>query len=216
MEQKIKISVINDNMIGRKLLINHLNELPGIEVISEASGAEQLTPKFETTLPDMVILALDQRVPVIFDCIKHIREKTPKMKIIVFTPNDSSPVIISLVENGANAIIYKMDEMQLLTEVIYQLMKNEFFFNLDTFRLMAETILSRKKRNKWGSLHLDEKDSQIIDLIVKKQMKSKDIAPFVFLSIGAVNKRRRKIAEILGISAGAAALMEYALKNEIR
>ena len=81
MERATRILVANSPKLMRDVVLAALADQPGIEIVGEVSDEAEIAQQVQTTLPDLLVIALDQseRRPAI--CDRILREH-PELRII--------------------------------------------------------------------------------------------------------------------------------------
>ena len=81
MERATRILVANSPKLMRDVILAALADQPGIEIVGEVSDEAEIAQQVQTTLPDLLVIALDQseRRPAI--CDRILREH-PELRII--------------------------------------------------------------------------------------------------------------------------------------
>lgn len=81
MDKTIRVLVANRPRLMRELILATLADQPDIEIAGEVSDDEEIPIQVSQTLPDLVVIALDEpgKRPAICDKILH---KHPEIKIL--------------------------------------------------------------------------------------------------------------------------------------
>ena len=81
MERATRILVANSPKLMRDVVLAALADQPGIEIVGEVSDEAEIAQQVQTTLPDLLVIALEQseRRPAI--CDRILREH-PELRII--------------------------------------------------------------------------------------------------------------------------------------
>jgi chemotaxis response regulator CheB len=71
MEKSIRVLVANHPRLMRDIILTTFADQPDIEIVGEVADESEIPEKVKTTLPDFVVIALDQpgRRPVICDTL---------------------------------------------------------------------------------------------------------------------------------------------------
>lgn len=83
--RKIRILVVDDSAVVRRLLTDLLNQDPELEVVGMAGNGEQAISRVQQLAPD--ILTLDVEMPVMdgITTLRALRKTQPKLPIIMFS-----------------------------------------------------------------------------------------------------------------------------------
>lgn len=81
MEKTARILVANHPRLMREVIVATLTDQPGIEIVGEVSDESEILPQVQATLPDLLVIALDEtgRRPSI--CDRVLREH-PEVRIL--------------------------------------------------------------------------------------------------------------------------------------
>jgi len=82
---RIRVLIVDDSAVIRRLLSDLLKEDPEIEVVGMAGNGEQAIPKVQQLHPD--IITLDMEMPIMdgIETLKALRKTHPKLPIIMFS-----------------------------------------------------------------------------------------------------------------------------------
>ncbi len=186
---KIKILLADDHAVVRKGMKMLLEEEPNIEVIGEAVDGIDALEKIETLLPNIVILDLTMPNMSGIEASKHISQKFPQVKILVFSMHNDTDYILKSVENGASGYLLKDSGKAEIMAAILAVMAGKKYFPPDISALIIEDLLL--KTQNMGEVNAKEK-SNFHSQITKKE---KEILNFII-----EGKNSREIAEYLQLS----------------
>ena len=93
---KIRVLVVDDSVVIRRLVTNCLAESPDIEVVGTAADGQIALAKIEQVNPDLVILDIEMPVMDGLQTLAAIRKTHPKLPVIMFS---------TLTERGAAATL---------------------------------------------------------------------------------------------------------------
>lgn len=181
---KIKCLIVDDQPILREGLKSLLATCADIEVIAEASNGIEALDQLGIVQPDVVLM--DIRMPVMngVEATKAIKEKFPKIIIIILTTFDDDHYILDALRNGASGYLLKDMGIQQLASAI----RDGFSGNVllpgriaNKLSMMINSVSNHPMNE--GDYSTREKD--IIQLLVKGYSNS-EIAETLFLSIGTV------------------------------
>ena len=91
---KIRVFIVDDSAVIRRLLSDLLKEDPHIEVIGMAANGELALPKIQQLHPDLVTLDMEMTVMDGIETLKALRKSQPKLPVIMFS---------TLTERGSSA-----------------------------------------------------------------------------------------------------------------
>ncbi len=94
--RKIRVLVVDDSPIMRKILVDLLSKDPQIEVVDTAKNGKEAIEKTRKLLPDVITLDIEMPVMDGLTALKILRREFPNIKVIMFS---------SLTQEGAKATI---------------------------------------------------------------------------------------------------------------
>ncbi len=100
-----KIMVTDDAVFMRLMLGNMLREA-GYEVCEAANGSDMLQ-KFEIEKPDLVTLDITMPEMDGLHALKLLKEKNPKVKVIMCSAMGQEKMVLEAIQNGAYDFIVK-------------------------------------------------------------------------------------------------------------
>ncbi|MBL7912639.1 MAG: response regulator transcription factor [Bacteroidia bacterium] len=159
MRTKIKIIIAEDQPVMRRGYVGLFSDYNDLEVIGEAANGEELLELLKHKKPDIVLLDIEMPVMnggVAFDIIK---EKYPKIKVIISTIHNESEYIIEYLKKGANAYVSKDKQANCLIDAIYAVHTNGFHFD----KSCSDALL--KSVDKVDGIKFTEREMEIILLI---------------------------------------------------
>lgn len=96
MDKKIRVLVVEDSSIMRRLIIDILKNDPEIEVIGSAKTGKEAIEITKTLKPDVITLDIEMPEMDGISALKILRKEVPQVKVIMFS---------SLTQEGAKATI---------------------------------------------------------------------------------------------------------------
>jgi len=94
--KKIRVLIVDDAVVIRRIVTDVLAEDPGIEVVGTAANGRIALQKITQVNPDLVTLDVEMPDMNGLECLKELRKTHPKLPVIMFS---------TLTERGANATI---------------------------------------------------------------------------------------------------------------
>ncbi|HET9626473.1 MAG TPA: response regulator, partial [Kofleriaceae bacterium] len=81
----IRILIVDDSVVIRKLLTQTLAEAPGLEVVATAALGKIALTKIPECQPDVVILDVEMPEMDGIETLKRIRKDSPRLPVIMFS-----------------------------------------------------------------------------------------------------------------------------------
>ena len=119
MTNPIAVMIVDDNSQARRALASCLSHQPGVRIVAQASNGLETIRLIPAHMPDIIVL--DMFMPIMdgLETTKIIKEKWPKIKIVILTmyPDYQYEALAS----GADAFMIKGDPFQHLMDSIRSL-----------------------------------------------------------------------------------------------
>jgi two-component system chemotaxis response regulator CheB len=105
----IRILVVDDSVVIRKLLTTTLGEVPGMEVVATAAQGRIALAKIAQLRPDIVILDVEMPEMDGIETVKRIRKESPRLPVIMFSTKTERGAVatIEALTSGASDYVTK-------------------------------------------------------------------------------------------------------------
>jgi two-component system chemotaxis response regulator CheB len=105
----VRILVVDDSVVIRRLLTTTLGEAPGLEVVSTASNGKIALSKIALCNPDVVILDVEMPEMDGIETLKRIRREAPRLPVIMFSTRTErgAAATIEALTSGASDYVTK-------------------------------------------------------------------------------------------------------------
>lgn len=123
--ETIRVLVVDDHAIIRKGIRAVLELVPDIDLVGEAEDGKQAITLDLELAPDVVLMDLMMPEMDGIACIKKIREKRPKARILVLTNFAGEDMIFPAIKAGAMGYHLKDSSPEALEEAIRQVFRGE-------------------------------------------------------------------------------------------
>jgi DNA-binding NarL/FixJ family response regulator len=123
----IKLVVADDHRLMLDAIRTTLEYEEGIEIVGEAQSGDEVLRVVQLTRPDVVLL--DLRMPGMngFSVLDALRERYPKIKVVILSAVDEPWVIDAALRRGAQAYVLKQVEPRGLGSAIRQATESTVF-----------------------------------------------------------------------------------------
>ena len=138
-----RILIADDHDVVRTGLRAILSGQSGWAVVAEAEDGRQAVDLAVETQPDVAIL--DCQLPVLngVDATREIRSCQPRTEVLIFTMQESEPLLRELLEAGARGYLLKSDARQFLIAAVAALAQHKPFFTGGVSETLLKAYLSR-------------------------------------------------------------------------
>lgn len=216
MKERIKIILVDDEVLFRKGISFLLSKEENIEVIFEASDGMELLEflKGDNQKPDIVIM--DLKMPLLngIEATKILRKDFSDIKIIALTSYDSKSFIANMIDVGAVSYLVKNTTPQELFETIYEVSAKGFYYSDYVMNIIQKDLISNKKTKcSFDSCFITSRELEVLQLICK-QKSTIEIGEKLFISPRTVEGHRNNLL-LKTESKNIAGLVVFAIQNSI-
>jgi two-component system chemotaxis response regulator CheB len=92
--ERIRVLVVDDSVVIRRLVTHALEEEPSIEVVGSASNGALALERIQQVNPDLMTLDIEMPVMDGLETLRRVRKQHPRMRVIMFS---------TLTQRGASA-----------------------------------------------------------------------------------------------------------------
>jgi DNA-binding NarL/FixJ family response regulator len=216
MNNKIKIILVDDELLFRKGISFLLEREKNMEIIFEASNGDELISFLHSNNNHPDIIMMDLKMPVIngVEATKIIRKDFPEIKIIALTSYDSKSFVANMIDVGAVSYLIKNATPQDLLTTINEVALKGFYYTDYIMEIIKEDVLTNKKvKSNFDSNFLTKREIEVLKLICF-QKSTVEIAEQLFISPRTVEGHRNNLL-LKTESRNIAGLVVYAVQNEI-
>jgi DNA-binding NarL/FixJ family response regulator len=215
--QKIRIVIVDDQLIVREGLRMLLDNHPGIKVVAMASTRSEALDIISREPCDLIILDLELGGISSVSFIPQLREVARSARVLVLTGSRDSDTHQKAAQLGAMGVVLKEDAADLLLKAIEKVYKGEAWLDRVILGNIIWQMSSQDKdsldpeRKKISSL--TDRERQVIALIAEG-LKNRQIAERLFISPTTVTHHLRSIYSKLGVT-DRLELVVYAFANKL-
>lgn len=125
----IRVFIVEDHVIFRDGLKTLLATTPEIEVVGEASSAEEAVARVGESRPDIVLM--DVKLPGMsgIEATRHIVAADPSVHVLVITMFDDAPSVFAAMQAGARGYVLKGAAHEELLRAILAVADGEAIFS---------------------------------------------------------------------------------------
>lgn len=175
----LRIIIADDHTILRKTLVSFIETHDEFVVVAEASDGNHALTQTLTIEPDLLILDLNMPNRGGLDILPEIKEKAPKVKVLVLTARDDDAHIVRALRAGANGYILKSTDEQELFDSIYKVMRGDLALGRGVAEKMVTGVISDPE-------HALDDDERTVLLYIAGGYENHDIARLLNVSMSSV------------------------------
>ncbi len=211
---KIKIAIVEDELLFRKSLLFFLNKEDNMEIIFDGGNGEELIDFLSDSISTPDIVITDIRMPVFdgIDTAKHLTEHYPDIKIIALSAFHSDSFIEQMINYGVSSYLLKDSTPDEVITAINQVYESGTSFSS---RILNAILKIRKKSDDKSErfYKLSQREIEILKLVCE-QYNTKEIADMLCLSERTIEGHRKKLLEKTD-SKNVVGLVLWGIKNHI-
>ncbi len=205
----IRVMIADDHAVVRRGLRQILSETEDIQVVGEASNADEVRAQAQELRWDVLVLDMNMPGGSSFDLLKDVRTQDPKAKVLVLTMFQEEQYGVRCIRAGASGFLSKESAPEKLLEAVRKLAHGGKYISVE----LAEALASAVAGETDGNPHdrLSDREMEVFRQLASGRTVSQ-IAEALSLSVKTVSTHRTRILKKMGMGSNAE-LMRYALKN---
>lgn len=131
--KKIKVFLVDDHELVRKMIAKIIDTFSNTEVIGEAENGEDALNKLNqtSTFPDLILMDINMPVMNGIEATQIIRKKYPEIKILALTLLSESNAVKNMFDAGAAGYLLKKTSPEELQQAITAIFKSKLESNQD-------------------------------------------------------------------------------------
>ena len=213
MKKKIKIILVDDEVLFRKGISFLLTREDNMEVLFEASNGVELMDFLKGDNPQPDIIIMDLKMPELngIEATKIIHKDFPDIKIIALTSYDSNSFIANMIDVGAVSYLVKNTTPQELFATINEVATKGFYYSDYVMNIIQNNIDTNKKSKcSFDTNFITSRELEVLELICK-QKSTIEIGEKLFISPRTVEGHRNNLL-LKTESKNIAGLVVYAIQ----
>lgn len=213
MSQKssVKITVVDDHSLFRKGIVTLIQEINSrFKVVAEAGNGAELLDQLEAGLEcDLIVLDLDMPIMDGLQTTQALKERFPKLGILMLTMKNDESSLIRLLKAGVNGYLTKDVEPDVLEKALLSIYEHGYYYTDALTGKLVQALQSD------GSVQqsLNDQELKFLELACS-EMTYKEIADKMCLSEKTIDGCRAKLFDKLSVKSRVG-LVLFAVKNEL-
>ena len=212
--KKINLLLVDDHELVRKGLTLMLQTQKKIDVqITQANHGKEAIKLAKEQDFDLIIL--DVNMPVLdgISTLKKLKELAITIPVLMLSMHKEEDLIRDALSNGAAGYILKNSSLDEITKAMISTMKRDRYLSNEVAEILINHSNEEIPTLIQNEFNLTLREIQIISMLVK-EMTSKEIGDYLFISKRTVDGHRNKIMEKIGAKS-AVGLVKFAVKYGI-
>lgn len=205
-KMSITISIVEDQADMRESLVEWLGHAPGIQCVGAHANANEALRDIPGENPDVVLMDINMPGMNGIECVSRLKDKMPKMHILMLTTYDESDLIFDSLRAGANGYLLKNTPREELVQAVEQVHAGGAPMSLK----IARKVINFFHHNKKASAELEQltaREQEILRLLAKGYM-YKEIADHLGISMSTVRSHITAVYEKLHVHSRTEAAMK--------
>jgi DNA-binding NarL/FixJ family response regulator len=191
----VRVLICDDHTLVRAGLRRLVDSFDGIEVVGEASSADEVVQRARQMLPDVVLLDISMPGRSGFDALAELRENQPDTSVVIMSMHDDSLHVREAMQRGASGFVVKEAAPAELEVAIRAAAAGRTFLSPQVF---ASQLQQPGMRKSLGDIdRLSRRQREILDALGAGRT-TKQIAADLGLSVKTVETHRSRMMETLG------------------
>jgi two-component system invasion response regulator UvrY len=204
-----KFLIIDDHPIVRKGIHQMLDELPGQNLVEEASSAGDGLKAFNEVIHDLVLLDINLPGRGGLDLIKDLKKICPGVKILIVSMYPEEQYAIRALKSGAMGYLTKSSAPDELLMAVTRILKGDRYIT----QSIAEKIFDEFEQKCMPHETLSNREFEVMKMIAGGRS-LKEISNLLSLSEKTVSTYRTRILDKMDMHTNAD-LIRYALQNKL-
>ncbi len=193
----LRLVVVDDHALFRRGLVGLLEEMPGFQVVGQASDGQQALPLIEQSRPDIVLLDLNMPVMDGIAVLRALKERKVQARVMMLTISQNDADLLDAIRAGADGYLLKNTEPDDLRKAILRVAEGQGALSPEVtapvLRALAHYTVST-------SLPLlSDRELEVLECMVDGQT-TQQMAGRLFISENTVKTHVRHIFEKLEVS----------------
>ncbi|HPD95766.1 MAG TPA: response regulator transcription factor [Tenuifilaceae bacterium] len=214
---KIKVALVEDHLLVRDGIRSLLESDSKIDIVSEASSAEEFLSCLQHCSPDIVLV--DISLPEIsgIELTHAISSKFPSVKVIILSMHTEQEFIFNALKNGAKGYLHKSIPRDELIEAINEVYNGNEYFSKEVSGIILKSYLKKIKHpervDEFEENRLTPREMEILRMVAQG-FSNQLIAEKLYISVRTVESHKNHIMQKLELTT-TVDLVKYAIKNGI-
>jgi DNA-binding NarL/FixJ family response regulator len=205
-DSPIKVLLVDDHAVVRAGYKRYLELDTKIEVVGEAEHGEQAYELLATLTADVIVMDLSMPGRGGIESIRHILQRYPEQRILVFTMHENPALAAQALRAGAKGYLTKSVSPDLIVDAIHQIMQGGQPIDADLAAAIKQSELESAPH-----LQLAPREFEIFRLLANGQSVD-EIGQRLHLGLKTVSNYQTSIRQKLGVTT-AIELHQYARQH---
>ena len=210
----VRLVIADDHVMIRQALARALNDVEALEVVGQASTAEEALNLMAQLAPDVVLMDIGMPGMGGLAATEAIRRDYPRVAVLILTIHDREDYLFKALQAGASGYILKGAELDELVEAVQAVARGRTYIFPS---LLPKLVADYVQRGERGGAEADElhrltsRELEVVRLIAEGKT-TQEVARALTVSPHTVRRHREHIMEKLNLHSKAE-LIRFALRR---
>lgn len=191
----IRVLLVDDHAVVREGYRCLLEKHRAVQVVGEAADGAEAYRRFQELAPDVTVMDLSMPGQGGVEAIRHIRQRDPRARILVFSMHQSAAFAMKAMEAGARGYVTKSSPPDALIRALFEVAAGRPALSPD---ISHELALGRLAGEAGPLGELSPREFEILRMLVEDKS-PKEIAEALNLSHKTVCNYHYQIKSKLGV-----------------
>lgn len=207
----IRIHITDDHAVFRCGLKAFIEKQPDLQVVSEATDANETLDRIREGKPDVAILDINIPGRSASNLAQNLLEEQPKLALLILTIHDEEHYLREFLRIGARGFMVKTSTGNDLIEAIRKVHRGEQYVDPQLSHYLIANYIGRPRKSKAGAELLTGREREICQYLASGHTNA-EVADALSISKRTVETHRAAIMSKLGLRSRAE-LVHFAMEN---
>ncbi|MGB4269162.1 MAG: response regulator, partial [Spirochaetota bacterium] len=207
--KKYTVVIVDDHPIVRQGLLQLINTQKNLEVIGQATSADEAIDVVNRKIPDCIIVDISLNGTSGIELVKALKQRFPKLPALVLSMYDEKLYAKRAIKAGARGYLMKQEAPDKIIQAIYTVLKGDVYLSSEMKEQMVQSLSDKAKMGSPVEA-LTNREFEIFQLI-GHGLGNKHIAQKLHISVKTVENVREKIKMKLHLESSQE-LLQYAIE----
>ena len=207
----IRVLLAEDHELVRAGIRSLLEEMPGVEVVGEASNGREALELVKSELPTLVLMDIAMPGSGGLETLPRITKNFPSTKVVMLSAYGTEEYVSRAFRSGASGYMLKYAATVELEMMIRSVAQGKTYLSPSVSRVIIDSYFERTDGDRSSLKELTGRQREILQMIAEGR-NTKEIAGTLEISVKTVEAHRLQLMARLDIHE-VAGLVRYAIRN---
>lgn len=207
MSEPTTVVIADDHPMIRQGLRLSLGDVPGIQVVGEATTGQQAVDMAESLQPDVLIMDINMPELNGIDATRALTHSSPHVKVLVLTMFDDDASVFQAMRAGARGYLLKGAGEQEIERAVRDVASGEAIFGPAVAQRVLDYLTGTTPRQQAAFPELSDREREVLSLLAEGRS-NPDIARRLFLSPKTVRNHVSNVFTKLQVADRAQAIIK--------